>query len=40
VHENTQKKVKILKGGKETFEGVCEFVDPKNIPVEYGGELT
>lgn len=39
MHENTQKKVKILKGGRETFEGVSEFVEPQKIPVEYGGTL-
>ena len=35
----TQKKVRIVKGGRETFEAISEFVDPKNIPVDYGGEL-
>lgn len=40
VNERTQKKVKIVKGGKEMFECIKEFVDPKNIPKAYGGELS
>lgn len=39
VNERTQKKVKIVAGGRETFECLKEFVDPANLPKRYGGEL-
>lgn len=39
VNERTQKKIKIVKAGKETLECIKEFVDPANIPVCYGGKL-
>ncbi len=37
VHENTQKKVKIL-SGKETLKGLQEHIHISNIPVYSGGE--
>lgn len=40
VNERTQKKVKIVSGGRETLEAMKEFVDPANIPKRYGGELS
>ena len=39
VNERTQKKVKIVAGGRETFEAIAEFVDVEHIPVAYGGQL-
>lgn len=39
VNERTQKKVKIVAGGRETLECLKEFVDLANIPKRYGGEL-
>jgi len=38
IHENTQKKVKIL-SKKEVLGGLSEFFDVSQIPVYYGGEL-
>jgi len=40
VNETTQKKIRIVRSGKETFECLSEFVDPKFIPEEYGGQLS
>ena len=39
VNERTQKKIRIVKAGKETLEAMKEFIDIKNIPKMYGGEL-
>lgn len=39
VHENTQKKVRIL-SSKETLSGLQEHISIENIPVFYGGQLT
>jgi hypothetical protein len=36
VHENTQKKVKIL-AKKEILNGLLEHVDMSEIPIYYGG---
>ena len=38
VHENTQKKVRIL-SKKHTFEGLKEHIDESQIPIYYGGKL-
>lgn len=38
VHENTQKKIKIL-STKQTLEGLMELIDIEQIPVYYGGKL-
>lgn len=38
IHENTQKKVKIL-SKKEVLDGLKEHIDISQIPVYYGGEL-
>jgi hypothetical protein len=38
INENTQKKVRVL-SAKETFQGLCEFIEPDQIPEEYGGTL-
>jgi hypothetical protein len=38
VHENTQKKVKIL-SKRETLQGLQEHLDISQIPEYYGGEL-
>lgn len=38
VHENTQKKVRIL-SSKETLKGLQEHIDISQIPIYYGGQL-
>lgn len=38
VHENTQKKVKIL-AKKEILSGLLEHIDKDQIPCYYGGEM-
>jgi hypothetical protein len=38
-HKHPQKKIRIVPAGKETTEAIAEFVDPADIPVEYGGQL-
>jgi hypothetical protein len=38
VHENTQKKIKIL-SPKETLKGMMEFIEIDQIPEYYGGKL-
>ena len=38
INDVTRKKVKIV-SSKNTFECIKEFVDPENIPTEYGGNL-
>lgn len=38
VNERTQKKIRIV-GKSETFACISEFVDPKDIPKCYGGQL-
>ena len=38
VHENTQKKVKIL-SKKEILPGLLEYIDIEQIPEYYGGKL-
>jgi len=39
VHENTQKKVKILTGKEAILAGLMEHIDIEQIPVYYGGKL-
>ncbi len=34
VNETTQKKIRIVAAGKETFAAMAEFIDPQDIPVE------
>jgi len=38
INERTQSKVRILSPGK-TFGGMSEFIEAKDIPVKYGGDL-
>jgi len=35
----TVKKIRIASTGKETEEALREFIEPRQIPVEYGGTL-
>lgn len=36
--EHTSKTLRVVSAAK-TFEALCEYIDPDQIPVEYGGKL-